>query len=321
MDKPVVVLTLAAIALAGTGAYLLRRIDAERAPTPALAAESLASSPVSGTADAPTGGIAPAPGPATSPANPAEGSRTDLRAPPAAPAEDQRARQRRQAAEYLARYDDPKQRAALREEELMAVRRSMAGAAQPFKLTPEQYATLLELLTDQSMERRVVTARCVTDPACVKAPANTEAYAALDRQIRDLIGDDDTRALRNFSRAKMERRAVDGLQARLSADNALSQAQADGLAVALFDEGRRQDRALRDQHRVGFSTGDGPSLVYASRAGSMELMLQSGEAHVQALRDRAATQISGEQLAVLNEMYDDLLIEFRRHLRRKAAGK
>ena len=78
---------------------------------------------------------------------------------------------------------------------------------------------------------------------------------------------------------------------------------------------------MKGQHRTGFSSGDGASLLYTDRAESRELMLQSGEAYVQALRDRAATQLSGEQLAVLNEMYDDLLIEFRRHLRRKAAGK
>jgi hypothetical protein len=323
MDKPIVVLALAAIALAGAGAYLLERIDSERAPLPASPAGP-ASIAGSGPGDAPESparvpGLSAAPAAPATPASPTDSSRVDTRAPGAAPAEDPRARQRRQAAEYLAQYDDPDRRVALREGELAGVRRSTAGAAERFKLTPAQYETLVQLITEQTMERRVATARCVADPLCLKPPSNSDAHQALDRQIRDLIGDGGLRELSNFSRAERERRAVDSLRSRLSGGNALSQAQADELTAALFDESRQQDRAMRDQHRMGFSTGEGLSLLYTDRATSMELMLQSGEAYVQAMRDRAATQLSGEQLAMLNEMYDDLLIEFRRHLRRKAA--
>ena len=322
MNKPVVVLTLTAIALAGAGAYLLRRIDAERARTPAMAelpavpalSDPAAAPPVSQDA---TSGNAAAPAAANAAT---ETPRADARLPAAAPPEDRRARNRRQAAEYLERYQDPAQRAALRKDEVTAARRSTAGAAERLKLAPEQYEKLVQLLADMSFERRVAAARCLVDWSCV-SPTKTEAYVTLDRQVGELIGESGRNELRKLGRTDMERRAVNSLQSRLSAIDALSPEQADQLAAALLDEERRLDRAMRDQHRIGFASSDGPSLSYTDRAESLELMLQSGEAHVQALRDRAATQLSGAQLAALDEMYDDLLIEFRRHLRIKAAGR
>ncbi len=322
MSKSAVAFTLALIAATlGAGAAYLRqqvRAQPERAAQlapPAFAGHTQPAAPV------PLAAPARAAASATSRPQP-------LEAPPERAVlptdQDHQGRQRRQAADYLLRHGDPAGRAALRELALDSARRSTADLARRLDLTPGQYDRLVQLIADQDLDQRLATARCAADPACVSPAPDSAVFSARDQEIRDIIGDDGLRELRaDLHAGGRERRIVDGLQARLAGGAALTVTQAADLTRALFDENRRQQRELyqRQQHGQAFRLADGTSLTYADDAPSPELALRSGEMSVQATRDRAATVLTGEQLAAFNRMHDDLLVAFRAFIRDEYAPR
>ncbi len=313
-------LALAAAALAGAAAYLLYRVDAERARATQLAATAADREAAARPGGAPSGA---APRAAAIPENAASTAALPEAAvpadrPPGMPTdEDHQARQRRSAAEFLRRYADPAARAEMRESELDAARRSMAGLEPELNLTAEQFERLVVLIADRDESKRIAAARCVVNPACLSPVFDTDLFGSVDQDIRDIIGDENMGALKGFRAAAAQRHAVSGLQSSLAGGQALSNAQADDLAHGLYDESLRQRREMyqRQQRQRGFSAANGAELMYAYNAPTPEIALQTAETYVQAMRDRAATQLQGEQLSAFNRMYDELLIEFRRFLR------
>jgi hypothetical protein len=314
MNKPVVLALLAA-GIGGIGVYLLLRAHPDRMHA-AVGTQAAPPRPSAGTLDAGavpasaggTPGTHPAATPAVQPTEPRFGS-----------ADDHRARQRRLAEEFLERYADPAQRAQLRETTLDEVRRSTAGFEQRYGLTPEQYEKLVELLADEAIEQRLTAARCITDAGCITSVFNDAVFGARDQDIRDILGDEGFKELRAFRAAETDRDVVGGLQARLAPELALTPAQADSLTHALHDERLRLRRESysRQEHLEGWALAGGaaPRLEYADNLATPELMYQSGERYVQAMRDRAATMLTGEQLVAFNRMQDELLVSFRRRLR------
>ena len=173
------------------------------------------------------------------------------------------------------------------------------------------------------MDKRVASARCIVDPACVVPVLDPAVSAARGKAVRALIGDQGLRELRASRALWVERELVHGLQANLANDTPLTEMQADDFTRTMFEEGHRQDVEMqqRQQRSQLFGLREGAVLRYADDSPTAELALQSGEESIQAMRDRAATMLAGEQLAAFNRMYDDLLIAFRRHIRNKYAGE
>lgn len=321
MNKTIVSLAATAAVLAAGAVYLSLQVDAARARTTMRSAPSPATS-------VPSQASEPRLAPVVNAMPVAVGaSSTDSRTQrgPASTNEDRSTRQRRQAAEYLRRLEDQAGRAGARTMALEAARRYSAGLERRANLTSDQYERLVQLLADQEMDKRLKQAKCMVNPACVdRTPDQASAWAAQyasrrDQAIRDIIGDEGLRELRNGRVTEIERRIVAGLQSRLPSTAGLTTEQAEGLTRALVEENHLQQRQLaeRDQHWSYYSLRDGPTLHYDNDAPTAELALQSGEASAQAMRERGATVLTGDQLMAYNRMYDDLLIEFRRHIRFK----
>jgi hypothetical protein len=308
VNKPGIALASAAVALAAASVYLLARVEPEHGrPVAHAPPREVVASPAPVPVAAHVADAAPAAEP--------NGAHVQPDEPPTQV--DHATRQRRQASEYLARLDDPAQRQATRERALDEARRSTAGLDAKLGLTAEQYERLIELLADQDLEKRVSAARCIVNPACVEPAPDSALFSSRDQAIRDIVGDEGLRELRAFRSAEPERRVVGALQSRLENRAVLTPMQSDDLARALSDESRRQLREMyqRQQRGKAFGPPDGPTLVYADDSPTADLALQSGEASVQAIRDSAATMLTGEQLITFNRMYDELLISFRDFIR------
>ena len=324
MKKPIVALVIATAALGSIAAYLLHSLDAERAQV------AQREKPADGVVELPgltlhtrttTSVATPGASPGAAPTARAMQAARENRHPAISSDEDHATRQRKQAAEYLRRHDDPVEGAELRQQELDRVRRSLAGIEQKLGLDPEKFERLVRLVAEGETEKRVASARCIGDPLCLRTAMSTPFFSERDQQIRDIVGDEHMKDLRSFRNAEQERKLVDTLQKQMPATLALSESQAGDLALAIFDERQKQQHEMqvRQQRVRGYGLGNGFSLFYAANATTAEAALQSGEQYVQAMRDRAATVLQGDQLAAFNRNQDDLLIGFRRFVNEQIA--
>ena len=63
------------------------------------------------------------------------------------------------------------------------------------------------------------------------------------------------------------------------------------------------------------------TIVYAKDAATTEQSLESAQQYAQRVRDRAALVLNTGQLAVFNQMQDDMMISFRRFHRQELARR
>ncbi len=90
--------------------------------------------------------------------------------------------------------------------------------------------------------------------------------------------------------------------------------------MAMREERGAQTRELASRgHKAGSYGADGMYIVYASDGATPEQAMESAQQYVQRVRDRAALVLSTGQLAVFNQMQDDLMIGFRRLQRQQLA--
>jgi len=225
------------------------------------------------------------------------------------------------ASDFLKRYADPAARADMRALELSRLTSSLAGLDRKIQLDPDAWAKLREMIVDFELERRAVSSRCAVDPACVRpGPAELEALNAREQAIRDFLGDGNYQAMQEFRSLGLERTAVAGLQGRLPANLALSAKQSETLTMAMHEERAAQTRELVSRGQMPGSYGmDGMSVVYAKDAATPEQSMDSAQQYAQRVRDRAALVLNTSQLAVFNQMQDDMMIGFRRHQRQQLA--
>jgi len=227
------------------------------------------------------------------------------------------------SADLLKRLDDPVARAEMRAMELSRLTRELAGLDRVLGLDASQFARLRELMVDYELEKRAVNARCAVDAACVRpGPADMEELNARRQAIREFLGDENFQAMDQFRSLAQERAAVASLQSRLPANLALSAKQSDALAMAMNEEraGQTRELASRGQQAGMYGMGE-MTIVYAKDAATTEQSLESAQQYAQRVRDRAALVLNTGQLAVFNQMQDDMMISFRRFHRQELARR
>jgi hypothetical protein len=329
LNKLVAVLAASTAVSASAALYWRHQLVEERARNalqvephapPAGAAQAAAPVAPPATAQAPPENAAStakveAPKPAAAgPLAPASSGLPDARPPISAKAT---AAQRKQAADFLKKYDDPFGRNELRGQALERARRGLEGFDQERNLDAGTFEKLVALIADQELERRVAQSRCMADPQCEGPSAFADMFAAQRQSINDLIGAGGDAAVRDWNSTQSVRRMVKGFSARLPATAQLSETQSNAFVAALKTErdAAMQEWAMNHQPVQGFGNMDGMMVMYLSQPATTEDRLASAQVYVQRMKDRAATVLSGQQLMVYNQMQDELLFDLQRHLK------
>ncbi len=310
------VATLAAstIVLTASTFYFARELGLERSRNVAAAADGTTPSATESVARADTAvtrGAARVPGSTPAGGNQPTSAAAAASRPDTAP-DRFRERNRSQAEEFLRRYDNPETRAALLEEQLENQRRFLALLRPKLDLDEERWNKLLALINEQETDRRIRSARCLTDLTCLRLDLGSN-YGEQQRQaVVDLIGEKNHDKLQEFRRDGFQADWLAKFQARLGPTLALSSHQMDELGSALGDEVRRTRREIESHgHETSmFSTRYG-TVLYAKDTKTVEERMASATASVDHLRNRAGTLLNGEQLTIFNQLQDDSLLSFR----------
>ena len=301
------------------------------APPPASPALAEASEPAKPAAVAPPAAMQPRP--ATPPARASTPAATASTRPievssggssPWPLDETRKADMRQRAAQYLRKYDNPEGQKELREQALASTRRNLKGFDKEAGLDSLTFEKLIQLITDQEIERRVLQSRCMAEPPCDAPPP--EYRELLDRQkaeLANVIGREAAREMPQWMMSVGERRMTATLSGRLPANVTLSSSQSAALITALTAERRAisQEYAATRQRMAGYGNVDGSSAMYVTDAPTIDDRVASARVNSQRLRDRAATVLSGEQLTVFNQMQDELLFDLQRHLKRQESDR
>jgi hypothetical protein len=308
MKLGIVTLAACTVVLAGSTVYFAYTLDRERernsvalaeaAPVAALGAESAtpARAGASGT---------PATAPAAAPAGEPEGD------PASGSIEDQRRRRNReQAQEFLRRYDNPEARAKMLAEQIENQRSLYPGLRSELDIDAERFDRLIKLFAERQIDRRERIARCLVDILCLRPDLGDGTSRR--QAIVDVIGEEKTAKLEQYSRDRSRSSMHATFQARLGPRLALSPQQLDELTSALFSEANRARKELESHgHETkSFMTGYG-LVVYARDTKTVDERMASAAASIDRMRDRAGTLLNGEQLTIFNQTQDDALIVFR----------
>ncbi len=238
--------------------------------------------------------------------------------------EARKADMRQRAEQYMRKYDNPEGQKELREQALASTRRNLKGFDNEAGLDSVTFEKLIQLTTDQEIERRVLQSRCMAEPPCDAPPP--EYRELLDRQkaeLANVIGREAAREMPQWMMSVGERRMTATLSGRLPANVTLSSSQSIALITALTAERRAisQEYAATRQRMAGYGNVDGSSAMYVTEAPPIDDRVASARVNSQRLRDRAATVLSGEQLTVFNQMQDELLFDLQRHLKRQESDR
>jgi hypothetical protein len=332
MNKLVVVLAATTVAGASAALYYRRELVEQRARSAAVVPPAPASVPESASVPA-TASAVPAPV-ATPPSAAPPGTAKQIeesRSTPVAestplemPGDDRKSRTRKQASEFLERYDDPSRRGELRAQALERSREGVTEYAKKQDLGAEQFDRLVAVLADQELERRAAQARCLADPECDRPGAEYSELLARQKQtLIDMLGEHGFRDLQEVGAGQVDRRMAEAFARRLPQNIPWSPDQSAALAFVLKD-GRTaavREMAAQRQHFRGFGNQDGMSVLYADELPTLEARLASANTYAQKMHDHAATVLSGEQLRFFNQLQAELLSDLERFLRRRDAGQ
>ncbi len=333
MNVGVVMLSVSTVVLAASSAYLAHELVKERDRNAAAEAATHSVSPTVGAAAAaPAMAAAPALARSARSASSDDGAAAAIAANlpvpkpiPGTPEHAlarQRERNRPQAVEFLRRYDNPQTRQALVDERLDNQRRDLALLRPKLGLDADRWERLVKLLTEQEIDRRVRSARCITDDACVRMDFGA-GYGEQQRQaVTDLIGAKNVDQLETFRRQGSQVNSLARFQARLGSKLELTPVQLEELASALADEAYRTRREIdsHDHESASYSTRYGV-IVYSVDTDTLEKRMASASASVDRMRDRAGTLLNGEQLTIFNQAQDDALLLFRPYARVGVAAR
>jgi len=319
MNKLVGILSLTTVVFASTTAYLaleLRARDADTAAGAAAAAASGATADSNSTRATAGSSAQAAPPPAATLASttaPAGTADSDTSAKPDAQGDAFRLFAR----QFLARYDDPIQRAAMLDEARAGVRRQYSRLKEQLKLSDATFEQLVTLLADESLLMQEHYNRCAVDPRCNQDdPSRRAPYDAHSAEYLALLGADGIEAFTAFRGSIGERDAVIQLRGRLPDKNFLPESQAELLITALADERARYQREASEQGAKvgGWGTQLG-MLMYIQDSGSVDQYIIEATTYSQRLRSRAASVLSPVQLAAYVQMQDELLAQMATYLR------
>jgi len=236
---------------------------------------------------------------------------------PPAPVDHEREMIKAFAIQWLAKYDDPAKRGELLEESRTRLRRQYAALRDKLKLDSETYEQLLTVLAEQEIVPQERYLRCVADPGCDTKEMQRRSYPVDDRsaEISALLGEN-MDEFTNYRDSMGDRETVAQLRGRLSEANALRDEQAEKLVAALRDENKRfmTDAAQRGQTVSGWGTPMG-MLYFSGDSNSADQRLSDAAAYSRRLRERAATVLTTQQLAVFSQIQDELLAAMRATMR------
>lgn len=221
------------------------------------------------------------------------------------------------ARQFLARYDDPVQRAALLDEAKAGVRRQYARLKEQLKLSAATFEELVTLLADENLLIQEHFSRCAVDPRCdMNDPSRRTPYDAHSQEFLALLGTERIEAFTAFRGSIGERDAVIQLRGRLPDSSFLPEAQAEQLITVLADERERYQREASAQGAKvgGWGTQLG-MLMYIQDSGSVDQYVIEATKYSDRLRTRAASVLSPAQLAAYAQMQDELLAQMASYLR------
>jgi hypothetical protein len=310
-----VTLAASTLVLAGCTVYFARELAYERERNSAALVESgpdaaaLTPPGPESAAATPPGQSAPLVSAAAAPA-PDDDVQADAAAGSASVDDTRRARNRKQAEEFLRRYANPETRAKLLKGQVEAHQRIYSALRSELDIDAERFDRLIQLFADRRLDRQVRMARCLTDISCLRPDL---VDSAQQRQaIVDLIGEKNTIKLEKYGRDRSRSGEFAGLQARLGPRLALSPQQLDELSSALHDEVKRTRREIESHgHETGAFASHYGIIVYARDTKTVDERMASAAASIDRMRDRASTLLNGEQQTVFEQAQDDALLVFR----------
>jgi hypothetical protein len=337
VNKLVAVLAASTAVSASAALYWRHELIEERArhaqveipgPAPALAAASGPVKPAPVVQSVPGPAKPPAPTPRTSTPAPATNAKAADAANETSSAwpvdETRRAEVRKQGEQFLRKYDNPQGRQELRDQALASARRILKGFDKEASLDSVTFEKLIQLTAEQEVEKRAAQSRCLVDPQCEGPPPQYREMQERQRaELANLIGEDASREMHQWTASVGERRMAATLAGRLPANVPLSGTQSAALIDVLTTERRAimQEYAATRQRMTGFGNVDGSSVMYVTDSPSIDDRVASARVNSQRLRDRAATVLSGEQLTLFNQMQDELLFDLQRHLKRQESER
>lgn len=221
------------------------------------------------------------------------------------------------ARQFLARFADPVQHAALVSESRANLQRQYEPLNQRLKLDPATFNQVLDLLAEQGLQAQEQYFRCLVDASCdVNDQSRHPDVTDLDQNLLALLGTERMDDLKHYRNAIGERDSVAQLRGRLNDANLLRDEQAEKLIAALAQEHQQFQEAVSAQGATlhGWGTPLG-TLWYTGDGISVDQQLSEAAAYSQRLRARAATLLTPQQLAIYIQMQDELLAAMTAYLR------
>ena len=178
-------------------------------------------------------------------------------------------------------------------------------------------------MVDHEMGVRAAYARCDLDPTCESPdPKFMQRFDYSEHLMRQLLGNSDFKAMREYRQLAFERGVVANLQERLPANLALSAKQSEALAIKLREVRIAQiDELAARGLDPGSYGGAGMSVVYPRGSATQQQAMESAQQFMQTVRDNAGAILNAGQMAVYNQMLDDSMMIFRRYHRQETAQR
>lgn len=316
MTKLTLALALTTVVFAGSTAWLVRELGAERARVAALttahaaiAARNAVAAPAAVATE-----VAATTRTAGPPANPPTAA--PVSSDPSATSKAVRAALAR---DYLEQFTDPVRRAGIVARTRAELRRAYTHLAKTVGLTPDEETRLIDLLAEQRVRSREAIAQCSLEATC--QPGNAlpgEAERAMQEQTA-LLGSERYERFIEFGKSVAERRQVSELGRRLPDGESLSDAQTEELIASLAAEGRRfaEEAQQRGDAVAALSVKPGTIVMAAPRAGPDlgARQMESAAEFSRRMREQAAKVLTPRQMETYNQMQDELLSSARESVR------
>jgi len=221
------------------------------------------------------------------------------------------------ARQFLARYDDSVQRAALLDETTTGIRRQYGKLKELLKLSDATFEQLVTLLAEETLQIQEQYTRCAVDPQCnANEPSRPTVHVDRSQEVLALLGTAGADSLNQFRGSIGERDQVIQLRGRLSDSNLLPEAQAERLIKALAAERKlyQQESAQRGVNLNGWGTQLG-MLFFSKDSGSVDQQIAEAEQYSERMRGSAASVLTPAQLSAYEQMQDELLAQLAAWLR------
>jgi hypothetical protein len=238
-----------------------------------------------------------------------------------APADDQA--RAAEAAAVRALLDDPTTRTKIRDGKVDLYRSDMPGGFTRFVgLSDAEYARLMDLLTDQQLERLQAQFECVVQPGCDVNHVMQTLVPVQRRALEAMLGAERARRLDEFHDNTSVRPSVAHLRDILPESQRFSDEQADQLVAALGAERRRAIHEIQQRGAShGFIAGGEGDILISSTSESVEQKYDEAREYQRRMHERASAYLNAEQLRVYRQMQEDWLRKIRAGWEKEAAAR